>query len=43
MSSYEDIMLRIRGQDQTGEAVNSVKQRMGALKTSVGAAVTYSE
>lgn len=40
MSSYEDIMLRIRGQDQTGEAVNSVKQRMGALKTSVGAAVT---
>ena len=40
MSSYEDILLRIRGQDNTGSAFNSAQRRAGALKTAVGGAVT---
>ena len=40
MVSYEDILLRIRGQDNTGSAFNSASQRAGALKTAVGGAVT---
>ena len=40
MVSYEDILLRIRGQDNTGSAFGSAQQRVGALKTAVGGAVT---
>lgn len=40
MVSYEDILLRIRGQDNTGGAFGSAQQRVGALKTAVGGAVT---
>ena len=40
MVSYEDILLRIRGQDQTGNAFNSARSRVGALRTAVGGAVT---
>ena len=40
MVSYEDVLLRIRGQDQTGSAFGSAQRRMGALKTAVGGAVT---
>ena len=40
MVSYEDILLRIRGEDKSGSAFNSAQQRAGALKTAVGGAVT---
>jgi len=40
MVSYEDVLLRIRGQDNTGGAFGSAQQRVGALKTAVGGAVT---
>lgn len=40
MVSYEDVLLRIRGQDNTGGAFGSVQQRVSALKTAVGGAVT---
>ena len=40
MVSYEDVLLRIRGQDNSGSAFNSAQQRAGALKTAVGGAVT---
>ena len=40
MVSYEDILLRIRGEDNTGGAFGSAQQRVGALKTAVGGAVT---
>ena len=40
MVSTEDILLRIRGQDNTGQAFDSVNSRAGAMKTAVGAAVT---
>ena len=40
MVSYEDILLRIRGEDRSGSAFNSAQQRAGALKTAVGGAVT---
>ena len=40
MVSYEDILLRIRGQDNTGGAFGSAQRRVGALKTAVGGAVT---
>lgn len=40
MVSYEDILLRIRGQDQSGSAFKSAESRAGALKTAVGGAVT---
>lgn len=40
MVSYEDVLLRIRGQDDSGSAFNSASQRAGALKTAVGGAVT---
>ena len=40
MVSYEDILLRIRGEDNSGAAFNSVQQRAGALKTAIGGAVT---
>ena len=40
MVSYEDILLRIRGQDSSGSAFGSAQQRVGALKATVGAAVT---
>jgi len=40
MVSYEDVLLRIRGQDNSGSAFSSAQQRVGALKTAVGGAVT---
>jgi len=40
MVSYEDVLLRIRGEDQSGSAFKSAEQRAGALKTAVGGAVT---
>ena len=40
MSSYEDILIRIRGQDESGAAFNSAQSRVGALKTAIGGAVT---
>ena len=40
MVSYEDVLLRIRGQDNTGGAFGSAQQRVSALKTAVGGAVT---
>lgn len=40
MVSYEDVLLRIRGQDDTGGAFGSAQQRVSALKTAVGGAVT---
>ncbi|MBO6274779.1 MAG: hypothetical protein J6M91_04450, partial [Methanobrevibacter sp.] len=40
MVSAEEILLRIRGQDDTGSAFNSVQSRAGAIKTAVGGAVT---
>ena len=40
MVSYEDVLLRIRGQDSSGGAFSSAQQRVGALKTAVGGAVT---
>lgn len=40
MVSYEDILLRIRGQDNTSSAFGSAQQRVGALRTAVGGAVT---
>lgn len=40
MVSFEDVLLRIRGQDNSGPAFNSASQRAGALKTAVGGAVT---
>lgn len=40
MVSYEDVLLRIRGQDSTESAFGSAQRRVGALKTAVGGAVT---
>ena len=40
MVSYEDILIRIRGEDNTGGAFGSVESRAGALKTAIGGAVT---
>lgn len=40
MVSYEDVLLRIRGQDNSAGAFNSAQQRASALKTAVGGAVT---
>jgi len=40
MVSYEEVLLRIRGQDQSGSAFKSAESRAGALKTAVGGAVT---
>ena len=40
MVSYEDILIRIRGQDNTGGAFKSAQSRAGAMKTAVGGAVT---
>ena len=40
MVSYEEVLLRIRGQDQSGSAFKSAESRVGALKTAVGGAVT---
>lgn len=40
MVSYEDVLLRIRGQDNTGGAFGSAQQKVSALKTAVGGAVT---
>ena len=40
MVSYEDVLLRIRGDDQSGPAFNNAQKRAGALKTAIGGAVT---
>ena len=40
MVSYEDILIRIRGEDSSGGAFRSAEQRANALKTAVGGAVT---
>ena len=40
MVSYEDVLLRIRAQDNSGTAFNNASRRAGALKTAVGGAVT---
>ena len=40
MVSAEDILIRIRGQDNTAGAFDSVNSRAGAMKTAVGGAVT---
>ena len=40
MVSAEEILLRIRGKDDSGQAFNSASKRAGALKTAVGGAMT---
>lgn len=40
MVSTEEILLRITGKDDTGSAFNSIQQKSGALKTTLGGAMT---
>jgi len=40
MVGLEDILIRLRGQDNTGSAFSSAQQKAGALKTAVGGAAT---
>ena len=40
MVSAEEILIRIRGQDQSGSAFASAQKRAGALKTAIGGAMT---